>query len=176
MTRELRIGERSASVANKILARRAIEDVFVGGDLSLIPDLFARDVVVRMDRSTVTLRSRDALKRHLERRHEALTERKITVQETLADDGRVVVRGTFRARHTGTIDVPGRGRFPPTGRVFSVPVVYAFTIEDGGITEVSGLTDTLSIAEQLGLAPTSPLDFVRTIVDVIREGFIRSGD
>ncbi len=170
------MGERSEHVATKIRVRRAIEDVFVGGDIDAIDDLFAPDVVLHLDCWGTGVTGRRALQRHVERQHEIFADCAATIDSLVVDGDEAIAYCTVRGRHAGMLPVPGRGPYAPTGRLFQVPTVFRFRLAKGKIAEVWRLEDALGVGDQLGLGDRSPRDLFRALGKNIREGFLRSGD
>ncbi|WP_435358083.1 ester cyclase [Haloarchaeobius sp. DFWS5] len=176
MSSELRVGDRSETVANRILARRAIEDVFGGGTVDAIPDVFAPDAVLHLSHWGTMVKGRNALERHVNRQHEIFSECDATVESLLTDGDQVVAQCTVRGRHTGTLPIPGYGTFPATNNRFTAPVVYRFRIEDGRIVEAWRYEDALRVAEQLGLVDRSPRERLQAFGKLLKERvFQRAG-
>ena len=73
----------------------------------------------------------------------------IDVAWTAVADGRIVVAGRFRGTHLGV----WRG-VEPTGRPVSVLAMLGFHVQSGQILDVNVVTDSLSIAEQIGAVET----------------------
>lgn len=70
------------------------------------------------------------------------------VEETIAKDGRVVVRFTLRGTHTGTFM-----GIPPTQKTFAAGAIAIFRVENGRISELLGQFDQLGMMRQLGVIP-----------------------
>ncbi|WP_435363710.1 ester cyclase [Haloarchaeobius sp. DYHT-AS-18] len=176
MATELRVGERSEHVAKKILARQAIQDVFVAGNIDRVDDLFTPDAALHLDCWGTGVTGRRALRRHVTRQHEIFSDCEATVESLVIDGDEAIAYCTMRGRHTGMLPVPGRGPFAPTGRLFQVPTVFRFRFEDDQIAEIWRLEDALGVGDQLGLDTRGPRDLVKSLAETIREGFLRSGD
>ena len=71
-----------------------------------------------------------------------------TVHETVAGDGKAVVRFTLHGTHKN--DFMG---IPATGKEVQVGAIAIFTIADGKITELHGQFDQLGMMRQLGVVP-----------------------
>jgi steroid delta-isomerase-like uncharacterized protein len=69
-----------------------------------------------------------------------------TINETVADDGKAVVRFTLRGTHKN--EFMG---IPPTGKEIQVGAIAIFTISDGKIIELHGQFDQLGMMRQLGV-------------------------
>ena len=70
------------------------------------------------------------------------------IDDTVAEDGKVVVRFTLHGTHKG--DFMG---IPPTGKEVWVACMDIFQIPDGKITEVHGMFDQFGLMQQLGVIP-----------------------
>lgn len=71
-----------------------------------------------------------------------------TVDETIADDRKVVVRFTLRGTHQA--DFMG---IPPTGKSFEAGAVAIFHIDKDKIVELRGQFDQMGMMRQLGVIP-----------------------
>jgi steroid delta-isomerase-like uncharacterized protein len=83
---------------------------------------------------------------------EAFPDARLRVDSMTADERRVVVGGSMEGTHLG----PWRG-VAASGRRVDVMVVATLTFEDGRITGISVVTDSLALAEQIGVVePLAP--------------------
>jgi predicted ester cyclase len=78
---------------------------------------------------------------------EAFPDVRVSVESIGAEGDRVWVRITMRGTQLG----PYMG-VPPTGKTFEATTVNEVRIENGMLTEEWGVTDTLAMMQQLGLA------------------------
>jgi len=69
-----------------------------------------------------------------------------TIHETIAGDGKAVVRFTLRGTHKE--EFMG---IPPTGKPVQVGAIAIFTLADGKISELHGQFDQLGMMRQLGV-------------------------
>lgn len=70
-------------------------------------------------------------------------------EDIIAEEDKVVTRGTFSGTHHG--DLLG---IPPTGKQVTFSVVHIDRLVDGKIVEHWGQGDTLAIMQQLGIVPS----------------------
>ena len=70
------------------------------------------------------------------------------IEDTVAEDGKAVVRFTLHGTHKG--DFMG---IPPTGKEVWIACMAIFQIADGKITEVHGMLDQFGMMQQLGVIP-----------------------
>lgn len=83
----------------------------------------------------------------------AIPDGKVTVEDLMADGDRVVARVSFSGTHQGAF----RG-IHPTGKQITVMGINIFRIANGKLVEHWGLTDRLSVLQQLGVvAPLAPV-------------------
>ena len=71
-----------------------------------------------------------------------------TIHETVAGDGKAVVRFSLRGTHKNAFM-----GIPATGKEIEVGAIAIFTIADGKITELHGQFDQLGMMRQLGVVP-----------------------
>ena len=71
-----------------------------------------------------------------------------TIHETIAGDGKAVVRFTLHGTHKE--EFMG---IPPTGKPVQVGAIAIFTLADGKISELHGEFDQLGMMRQLGVVP-----------------------
>ena len=78
----------------------------------------------------------------------AFPDMRLPLEDLVAEDGKVLVRLTIHATHTGPF-----GGLPATGRRIEVPVLDLFHIRDGVLVEHWALLDNLGMLRQLGALP-----------------------
>jgi predicted ester cyclase len=120
--------------ANKSIVRRLVDEVFNGGDLGVIDELYAPELAGAARRWIGPLRA-SFPNVHME------------LVELIGEGDKVVGRFTCSATHLGA----WLGH-APTGRRFEqVDEVSIFRFRDGRIAHVWSLEDTLDRLRQLGL-------------------------
>ena len=82
----------------------------------------------------------------------AFPDRKLTIEDLVAEGDKVAIRITMRATQTG--DLPG---IPATGRQVTIVSMHICRISDGRIAEEWELFDALGMLKQLGASPSSGL-------------------
>lgn len=136
---------------NKEIARRFPEEVATEGNLDLIDDICAEDI---LDHSPMwEVRGRDALKEQSRAVFEAFGDFSATVEDVVAEGDMVAMRVTVRGTHDG--EFMG---LEPTGRSFEFGNMVFTRIEDGRIAERWVQPDLLGLLRQLGAEtiPESP--------------------
>jgi predicted ester cyclase len=123
------------SEANKTVVRRLVAEVFNGGRLELIEELYAPRLAA-------------AARRWIEPFRASFPDIHMEVIDLIAEGDKVVGRFICSATHLG--EWLGHA---PTGRRFErVDEVAIFRLRDGKIVHAWSLEDTLSRLRQLGLA------------------------
>jgi predicted ester cyclase len=121
--------------ANKTVVRRLVDEVFNGGHLKVIDELYAPELA-------------KAAKRWIAPFQASFPDVHMELVELIAEGDKVVGRFTCSATHLG--EWLGQ---PPTGRRFErVDEVWIFRFRDGRIVHAWSREDTLGRLRQLGLA------------------------
>jgi predicted ester cyclase len=136
---------------NKQLVLRWKEQFWNGkGDLNLVDEFFAPDIVCHMIGVPVPVRGREAFKQLLATLVAAFDNIHETPEFIIAEGDMVVIRETARAKH-------GKGAFqgiPPTGKEVRITNNEINRIVEGKIVEQWVGFDMLRIMQQLGGIPT----------------------
>lgn len=132
---------------NKRLARRALDEVFAGGNLRAIDEIF-HPAFTNHEAGPHTPPGPEGLNVTVEWLHASFSDLHYDIQDEITEGDKVVVRLIARGRHTGAF----LGR-PPTGKTFSVQQIHIYRIADGRIIEHWACRDDLDQGIQLGLIP-----------------------
>jgi steroid delta-isomerase-like uncharacterized protein len=132
--------------ANKELARRFVQEIFVDGNADAVDELVAEDFVPHTWPSTGD--GRGDLKRAIERVSRGLSDAAFTIEDMIAEADRVAVRLTAGARQTG--EFMG---MPPSGKSYRIGEIHVFRIRDGKISEHWHQFDSMGMMSQLGALP-----------------------
>jgi predicted ester cyclase len=81
--------------------------------------------------------------------HSAFPDIVITIDDQIAEGGKVVSRAIMQGTHSG--EFMG---IPPTGKKVTAEVIDIVRIEGGKIVERWGLVDMLDVMQQLGIVPS----------------------
>ncbi len=130
---------------NKGLVRRALEEVFAGGDLAAVDDIFHRDYV-NHEAGPRTPAGPEGLKVTVTWLRAAFSDLHYDIQDEVDQDDKVVVRLISSGRHTGAFL-----GFQPSGKQFAVEQIHIYRIADGKIIEHWSTRDDLGQGIQLGL-------------------------
>lgn len=135
---------------NKRIVSRIPEEVANQGNLSVMDEIFAEDLV---DHSPLgELRGRDAAKEQFEWIRAAFPDLEVTVEEMIAEGDIVAARVRWHATHEG--EFMG---IEPTGREVEFPIFAFLRLEDGKVVERWIQPDQLGLFQQLGVVePPEP--------------------
>lgn len=132
---------------NKTLTRRFMEEIVNEGKLDVIDELIDRDFVNHYPAPGISP-DREGFKKHLSDVHTSFTRIRYVTEDLLAENDKVVIRGTFNAVSTGGF----RG-----ASAVDREVIMTFTVmlrfESGKIVERWGNADELGLFTQLGAIP-----------------------
>jgi predicted ester cyclase len=134
---------------NKALIRRFIADVWNRGNLASVEELVAQDAM-----AGGRVVGPDAVRAAIARQAEAFPDGSNTIEDLVAEGDRVVLRGTFRGTHTGTLQHPVFGQIAPTGKQLTISGTSIFRLAAGKIVERWQLSDDFGYGQQLGVLPT----------------------
>jgi predicted ester cyclase len=133
--------------SSQAIARRYLADFWNRGDETAINEIVAADAIGHVAGKEFT-----AAPSMLFARRAALlsiySAPTFTLEDEIAAGDKVVIRWTFRSRHTGA----GAG-VPPTGKEVVATGINIFRIADGKIAELWVESDDLGELRQLGVIP-----------------------
>ena len=138
--------------ANKALVRRSLEDIYNGGNVATIHEVFSEDFV-GWDPTFPNgeLRGLAGIRGNVERGHQSFSHWRFAIEDMIAEGDKVLVRIVMHARHTS----PFLGR-PASGANLEVSGMTLNRIKDGRIVERWGNWNTIGMLQQMGVLP--PLD------------------
>jgi predicted ester cyclase len=132
----------------KAVYRRFVEDVINGGNVDIVPELFAEDYEDH-SRPPGAPGGLEGVKMIPAMFRGAFSDLHFTIEEMVAEGDIVATRVTGH----GTNDGPFMG-MPPTGREATWSSLGFFRVRDGKIVEHWGVPDLLGLLTQLGaIAP-----------------------
>jgi steroid delta-isomerase-like uncharacterized protein len=134
---------------NKALARQLVEEVFNRGNLSVVDELLSPDFVDREELPPGVPSGREGVKQLTVMFRGAFPDFKVTIDDTVAEGDRVVIRQTW----TGTQQGAFMG-IPPTGRLVSFGVIDILRFAGSKVVEHWGQMDSMGLMMQLGAIPT----------------------
>jgi steroid delta-isomerase-like uncharacterized protein len=130
---------------NKAIVRALVEAIN-GQDWDRLDDLVAVDFVRHSHAAgPPAVHSRDELKAFLRGEFETFPDWRETLEDLLAEGGKVAARHRCRGTQRGAL-----GPYPPSGRVLSADYLAIYRVEGGRIMEAWAAWDNLSGLTQLG--------------------------
>jgi steroid delta-isomerase-like uncharacterized protein len=131
------------------LIRRFWEDVIGKGELGLIDELTTEDIVDHEEGLPGQPSGREGVRFFVNAMREAFPDiNATTVEPTMADGNleaaRAVITGTHKGELVGVA---------PTDRTVEFESVDIIRVEDGKVAEHWGVTDVMSLMQQLGAVP-----------------------
>jgi nogalonic acid methyl ester cyclase / aklanonic acid methyl ester cyclase len=135
------------SEQNKRLVRRALNEVFAGGNLAVVDEIFHPDFV-NHEAGPRTPPGPEGLKMTAGWLRDAFSDLHYDIQDEIDAGDKVVVRVISTGHHTGEFI-----GFKPTGKKFEAQQIHIYRIADGKIIEHWSSRDDLSQGIQLGLIP-----------------------
>ncbi len=132
---------------NKVIAKRAFEEILSKGRFELAEQLYAKDFINHGIHSNANLEEdQTALKGW----HQAFPDVVIVPEKLIAEDDFVTIYWVARGTNTGT----GNG-LPVTGKKAELAGITIWRIVEGKIKEEWSAFDQLSLMQQLGLLPAN---------------------
>jgi steroid delta-isomerase-like uncharacterized protein len=141
------------SEQNKMIARRAFEEVQSQGNLALVDEPVVSDYLGHTPLGEIY--GPEGAKRFFSTFRGAFPDLQVTVEDQIAEGDTVVTRWTARGIHEGEFQT-----IPPTGRQMTMTGITIFRIANGKLVEGWTNADTLGMLQQLGAAP-APRQTVR---------------
>ena len=132
------------SERNKAQVRRVIEEIYNRGDLAVVDELAASDLVIHA--SSQDIRGRDGAKQYVAALRAGFPDLHLTVEDQVAEGDMVVTRWTARGTHTGAFQ-----GIPAKGKAIRVAGTDIDRIIDGKTVECWAHVDELGLMQQLGV-------------------------
>ena len=132
------------SERNKAQVRRVIEEIYNRGDLAVVDELAASDLVIHA--SSQDIRGRDGAKQYVAALRAGFPDLHLTVEDQVAEGDMVVTRWTASGTHTGAFQ-----GIPATGKAIRVAGTDIDRIIDGKTVECWAHVDELGLMQQLGV-------------------------
>lgn len=131
---------------NKMVVRRAFDEVYNQGHLDVVDELVSSDFIARTP--SEEYRGPAGIKQYVTELRAAFPDLHITIDDQVADGDKVVTRWTARGTHTG----PFQG-IPPTGKQGSMTGIDIDRVVNGKSVECWTNADDLGLLQQLGVVP-----------------------
>jgi steroid delta-isomerase-like uncharacterized protein len=134
---------------NKALMRRFYDEVVNRGNLNMIDELVSPDFVDHEAFPGLPA-GREGVKQFFSMLRAAFPDLRMNVDDLIAEGDKAVARGTMTGTHQGEF-----AGIAATGKTVSVPTIDIARFAHGKLAEHWGVTDTMSMAEQLGALPAT---------------------
>jgi steroid delta-isomerase-like uncharacterized protein len=131
---------------NKAIVRRFSEEVLSKGNLTVVDELFSKDVIDHNPATPDQTSGIEGVRQTLAMLREALPDMKCKIEDMIAEGDKVAMRSTTSGTHKG----PLMG-IPATGKQMTTTTFVIFRIKDGKITERWAQGDRLGMLQQLGI-------------------------
>jgi len=135
------------SEQNKAQIRRVIEEVYNRGDLGVVDELAASDLVIHA--SSQEIHGREGAKQYVAALRAGFPDLHFTVQDQIAEGDKVVTRWTARGTHRGEFQ-----NVPATGREIRLVGADIDRVIGGKVVECWAHVDELGLMRQLGAIET----------------------
>jgi len=132
---------------NKVILNHFWEEVFNMRNLDLIDELFTQDWSYH-GTAGQELKGPQALKHFLSMFFNAFPDLKVTVEDLIAEEDKVVSRVTGRGTHKGELM-----KIAPTSKQVAITVICISRFEGDRIAEDWELIDLFGMMQQLGVIP-----------------------
>jgi steroid delta-isomerase-like uncharacterized protein len=129
---------------HKTFVGAALEAAFGRGELDVLDTCFTPSVVLH-EPGREPMHGRDELRRGLTGLRAAFPDFRFSIQDQLAEDGRVAIRYVGQGTHQG--EFLG---IPATGRTISYTGMLMVRLDEGRIAEFWAQPDLLGVLRQLG--------------------------
>ena len=124
--------------ANKVLARRIVEEMWNTRNLKVVDEVYAPEFGG----------GHAATKQFVSANLAAFPDLRIAIQDQIAEDDLVVTRYVMRATHRGEF-----ANIPPTGKSFTITGIEIHRFAGGKLVELWNIPDMLGVLQQLGIIP-----------------------
>ncbi len=140
--------ENSVIEQNKELLRKAVEEIWNGGNFDILGDLVTEDFVIHFPRAGEDLKGPEDVKRFYTNLRNAFPDIHFKIIDQIAEDDKIVTHWTATGTHKGEF----KG-IPATGKTVIFTAMDIDKISDGKFVECWTNVDELGLMQQLGVVP-----------------------
>lgn len=133
------------SEQNKVVIRRAVKDVWNGGNFSAVNDLVSSDVILHLPKPGKEIYGPEGVSQFYATLHAAFPDIHFTIEDQIAAGDKVVTRWTCRGMHKGEFQ-----GISPTGNPITMTGIDMDRIANGKVVECWLVMDELGMLQQLG--------------------------
>jgi steroid delta-isomerase-like uncharacterized protein len=134
---------------NKMLVRRAVEEVWNQGNYDALREFVSSDIVIHLPAGSNEIHGPEGIQQFFEATRAGFPDLHFTIEDQLAEGDRVATRWSARATHTGEFE-----GMPPTGKQVTLSGTDIDRIANGKVVECWSYSDDLGLMQQLGAIPT----------------------
>jgi predicted ester cyclase len=144
---------------NKALVRRFFEEVVNKGNVAVVDELLAPNILLRFDfPSDVPVPaelqlSLEEIKQYFSQSRTTFPDYHFTIELQVAEGDMVVTRGTARGTHMGEYQGLIYKGIPPTGKQVTWTETWIYRIADGKFVEFWSNEDDVGRLQQIGALP-----------------------
>ena len=131
---------------NKAIIRRAAEEVWNKGDMSVVPELIAPDYVYHSPFGE--FKGPEGCKQFVTMTRNAFPDIHMTIDDMVGEGDKVAVRLSWRGTFKGKF-----GDLEPTGKQVNMTSAYFYRFAGGKEVEALPYSDSLALYQQLGVSP-----------------------
>jgi steroid delta-isomerase-like uncharacterized protein len=136
------------SEQNKMLIRRAIEEVWNQGNFAVVDELVADDYLGHSSIPAEETHGREGYKQFYTALRQAFPDLWFTIEDQISEGDRVVSRWTAHGTHKGELQ-----GLPPTGKQAAITGITIERVANGKVVECWTNADDLGLMRQLGVIP-----------------------
>ncbi len=133
---------------NKLLMRRAVEEIWNQRRFELLPEFVASDFVIHAPREDI--HGREGATQMFSMLYQAFPDLHFTIEDQIADGDSVVTRWVATGTHNGEFQ-----GIAPTNKQVRLSGTDIDRIANGKVVECWTTTDDLGLLQQLGVVPTT---------------------
>ena len=134
---------------NKAMVRRICDEVWNGGQLDVVDELFSPTYIGRMPgMPSGGVKGPEGFKNLVSSFRSAFSDLNLTLEDIFAEGDKIVFRWTSRGTNDGTFN-----NMPPTGRKIEIMGVTIFRISNHLVQEEWEGFDSMALMQQLGVIP-----------------------
>jgi steroid delta-isomerase-like uncharacterized protein len=137
-----------SSQENKAVVRRFLDEVFGGGNLELVDEIFSPDYVLHDPAVPGEVSGTEGIKQYVGMYRGAYPDTHFTIEDQIAEGEQVVTRWKGQGTHRG--ELLG---IPPTEKLVTVTGIEFDRVSGGKIEEAWVNYDALGMMQQLGVIP-----------------------
>ena len=133
---------------SETVVRRFLEEIFSGGNLELVDELFAPDYALHDPSVPGEVRGPEGMRQYVSMYRAAYPDTDFTIEDQISEGGEVATRWVAQGTHEG--ELMG---IPPTGERVTITGIEVDRVSGGKIEETWVSYDALGMMQQLGVVP-----------------------